>query len=56
VVCMQELFSFERQGLTESGGVKGRFRGHGIRPHCAERLAAVGQKMNPAWMEDVMVI
>jgi pilus assembly protein CpaF len=56
VVCMQELFSFERQGLTESGAVRGRFRAAGIRPHCAERLAAVGQKFNPAWMEEVVVI
>jgi len=56
IVCMQELFTFERQGLTETGKVKGRFRGAGLRPHCAERLAAVGQKLNPAWMEDVLVI
>ena len=56
VVCMQELFVFERQGLTETGAVRGRFRGCGLRPHCADRLAAVGQKLNPAWMEDVMVI
>src|SRR6185312_14833249 len=30
VICMQELFTFERMGLTESGAVKGRFRGAGI--------------------------
>ncbi|MGH9486119.1 MAG: CpaF family protein [Terriglobales bacterium] len=56
VVCMQELFRFERQGLSESGAVQGRFCGAGIRPHCADRLAAVGQKFNPAWMEEVFTI
>ncbi|MGH9476480.1 MAG: CpaF family protein [Terriglobales bacterium] len=56
VVCMQELFRFERQGLTETGAVKGRFCGAGIRPHCADRLASVGQKFNPAWMEEVFAI
>lgn len=56
VICMQELFTFERMGLTESGAVKGRFRGAGIRPHCAERLAAAGLKLKPEWMEDVMVV
>ncbi len=56
VVCMQELFQFERLGLTETGAVRGRFRGAGIRPHCAERLAAVGQKFNPAWMEEVVAL
>jgi pilus assembly protein CpaF len=56
VVCMQELFKFEREGLSETGQVRGRFRGAGIRPHCADRLAAVGQKFNPAWMEEVFAI
>src|SRR6185312_2529408 len=56
VVCMQELFKFEREGLSETGAVRGRFRGAGIRPHCADRLAAVGQKFNPAWMEEVFAI
>ncbi len=56
VVCMQELFRFERDGLTETGMVRGRFRGAGIRPQCADRLAAVGQKFNPAWMEEVFAV
>ena len=54
VRLMRELV--ERMGLTETGAVKGRFKGAGIRPHCAERLAAVGQKLKPEWLEDVMVI
>ncbi|MGH9485924.1 MAG: CpaF family protein, partial [Terriglobales bacterium] len=56
VVCMQELFRLEREGLSPTGAVRGRFRGAGIRPHCADRLAAVGQKFNPAWMEEVFAV
>ena len=56
VVSMQELFVFERQGLGENNAVRGRFKAAGIRPHCAEKLAAVGQKFNPAWMEDSLQI
>ncbi|MGH9472549.1 MAG: CpaF family protein [Terriglobales bacterium] len=52
VICLQELFVFERQGLTETGAVRGRFHGAGLRPQCADRLAAVGQKFQPSWMED----
>jgi pilus assembly protein CpaF len=56
VICMQELFKFEKQGLSETGAVRGCFRGAGIRPQCAENLAAVGQRLEPAWFEDVLPI
>ena len=56
VVCMQELFRFDREGLGENGAVRGHFRGAGLRPHCADRLAAVGQKFNPVWMEENFAI
>jgi pilus assembly protein CpaF len=56
VICMQELFTFERQGLDEAGKVRGRFRGAGLRPQCAERLAATGVKLKPEWMEEVVQI
>jgi len=42
VIVMQEIFSFERKGLTETGKVRGSFRSTGIRSRFANRLAAAG--------------
>jgi pilus assembly protein CpaF len=42
VVSMQDLFVFEKQGLSSDGGVLGSFNSSGIRPKFAERLKAVG--------------
>jgi len=42
MVSMQEIFVFERKGLTATGKVRGTFRSTGIRPRFAERLAAAG--------------
>ena len=46
VVTMQELFVFERAGLTEDGKVKGRFKPTGIRPKFSDRLAAAGFRLS----------
>jgi pilus assembly protein CpaF len=42
VVSMQDLFSFEKQGVTAEGRVVGAFTAAGIRPKFAERLKAAG--------------
>jgi pilus assembly protein CpaF len=42
---MQEIFLFERTGLTPDGKVVGRFRATGIRPKCSERLASAGHPL-----------
>jgi pilus assembly protein CpaF len=42
LVTLQDLFVFEKQGLTESGKVRGCFGATGIRPKFYERLAACG--------------
>ncbi len=42
VITMQELFTFERQGIGEDGLVLGRFRPTGIRPKFADYLQARG--------------
>jgi pilus assembly protein CpaF len=42
MLTMQEIFCFERKGLTEAGNVRGSFRSTGIRPRFADRLAAAG--------------
>jgi pilus assembly protein CpaF len=42
VVSMQDLFVFEKQGVSSEGRVLGTFNSAGIRPKFAERLKAVG--------------
>jgi pilus assembly protein CpaF len=42
VITMQEIFSFEKIGITQDGKVIGRFRASGVRPKCCERLKASG--------------
>ena len=42
IITMQDIFVFEKAGLTQEGKVAGRFRATGVRPKCAERLRAAG--------------
>jgi pilus assembly protein CpaF len=42
VITMQEIFVFEKMGITQDGKVIGRFRATGVRPKCCERLKASG--------------
>jgi pilus assembly protein CpaF len=42
VITVQDLFLFERTGLSPDRKVMGRFRASGIRPKCSEKLAASG--------------
>src|SRR5438132_3958369 len=42
VITMQEIFLFEKMGVTQDGTVIGRFRATGVRPKCCERLRASG--------------
>jgi pilus assembly protein CpaF len=50
-VAMQDIFSFDRTGIDESGKVRGVFRGTGIRPRFADRLATAGARLRPALFE-----
>ncbi|MDP6605390.1 MAG: CpaF family protein [Dehalococcoidia bacterium] len=42
VVSMQEVFAFEKVGISEDGKVLGRFRATGVRPKCCDRLRTAG--------------
>ena len=42
IITMQEIFIFEKAGVTAEGKVVGRFRATGVRPKCAERLKSAG--------------
>jgi pilus assembly protein CpaF len=50
-ILMQDIFTFERTSVDESGKVRGAFRATGIRPQFADRLATVGAKLRPALFE-----
>src|SRR5450631_626009 len=56
VICMQDIFVFDRQGIDEAGKVKGVFRASGIRPKFADRLATAGCRLRPALFESRMEV
>ncbi len=42
VISMQDIFVFEKEGVSDTGKVKGRFRSTGIVPKFTERLKSAG--------------
>ena len=56
VICMQDIFVFERIGIDENGKVRGMFRATGIRPKFADRLATAGCRLRPALFESRMEV
>jgi len=53
VITMQEIFVFEKMGVTQDGKVIGRFRATGVRPKCCERLRASGINLPTEMFEGV---
>ncbi len=51
VVSMQDIFVFEKQGITPEGHVLGTFASTGIRPKFAEKLKASGIHVPASWFE-----
>jgi len=47
VVSMQDIYLFERKGLSPTGKVKGRFYATGVVPKFAEKLIAAGMPLPP---------
>jgi pilus assembly protein CpaF len=56
LVTMQDIFVFEKTGLTERGRVTGRFRATGIRPKFFERLRTTGVQFPTAVFQNVVEI
>jgi pilus assembly protein CpaF len=56
VITMQDIFVFERTGLTAEGKLTGRFRATGVRPKCAERLATMGIRFPMDMFEHVHAV
>ena len=42
IITMQDIFVFEKLGITKEGKVAGRFRATGVRPKVAERMRGAG--------------
>jgi pilus assembly protein CpaF len=55
-VTMQDIFVFEKTGLTELGRVTGRFRATGIRPKFYDRLRASGMQIPASVFQTVVEI
>jgi pilus assembly protein CpaF len=53
VITMQDIFIYERQGMSEDGKVIGRFKATGIRPRCADRLRAYGVQLGSLLFENL---
>lgn len=45
-IALQELFTFQRQGVDAEGNVVGRFVSTGIRPRFAEQIKASGEEVD----------
>jgi pilus assembly protein CpaF len=46
VIAMQEIFTFQQTGINSEGKVIGAFRATGIRPKCADKIAAAGMTLS----------
>lgn len=55
-VDLQEIFTFERIGVTDAGKVQGRFRATGVIPKLLERLRISGVTLPPAIFEEVVPV
>jgi pilus assembly protein CpaF len=56
VVTLQDIFVFEKRGLSPEGRVLGRFAATGIRPKFYEKFLAAGIRLNPNLFDDVMEV
>jgi pilus assembly protein CpaF len=56
VITMQDIFVFERTGISAQGKVTGRFRATGIRPKASDRMAASGIQLPIEMFEHVQVV
>jgi pilus assembly protein CpaF len=53
-VELQDVFIFERMGITDTGKVMGRFRGTGVKPKVLERLRVSGITLPEGLFDEVV--
>jgi pilus assembly protein CpaF len=56
VITLQDIFLFEKTGMTEGGRVIGRFRATGIRPKFYERLRSCGIQLPTSLFQTVVEV
>jgi len=55
-VEMQDIFEFERVGISPRGKVVGRFRGFGVLPKCLTRLKGYGVHLSKGLFDEVVEV
>ncbi len=55
-VMLQDLFVFEKRGVSAEGKVLGRFAATGIRPRFYEKIVSAGMRIPPEVFEEVVEI
>jgi pilus assembly protein CpaF len=56
LVTMQDLFVFEKTGVTQNGRVTGKFRATGVRPKFYDRLKAAGIEIATSAFQTIVEI
>jgi pilus assembly protein CpaF len=56
MITLQDIFLFDKTGISETGKVLGRFRATGIRPKFSERLKASGISLAPQLFQTVVEV
>ena len=56
IVTLQDIFVFEKRGLSPEGKVIGRFAATGIRPKFWEKLLAAGIRLRPDLFDEVVEV
>ena len=54
VATTQDIFVFEKTGITEDGRITGRFRATGVRPRCYEKLKTAGHTLPTTMFQTVV--
>ena len=56
VVTLQDIFVFEKRGLSPEGIVLGRFAATGIRPKFYEKLLSAGIRLSPELFDEIVEV
>jgi len=56
MITLQDLFVFEKRGLSPEGNVMGRFAATGIRPKFYEKLLSAGIRLSPSLFDEIVEV
>ncbi|MBI1897665.1 MAG: CpaF family protein [Acidobacteria bacterium] len=56
IVTLQDIFVFEKRGVSPEGRILGRFAATGIRPKFYEKLLAAGIRLRPDLFDEVLEV